>query len=465
MKEKVEIAAYRREKSEFVGEQYSSILSYFFPEFITNMLIYALPFWIDAAFIAALESTQAYATLGITNNFIHTLIKVAEAFSVGTVVLSGSYNGKAAFHEAGRALVDAFWITTAVGTVFSALLFWGAESIYQWYNVAPEISALGVPFLKVRAIGVFCMFMYFALVGFMRGIKNTKTPMWIFIFGSFVFVFFDYALIFGFYSIPALGLQGSAIATCVQYAVMLSVSLFYIIRHPEVRRYGINLLSPFKSFSNAFHLIRLTIPVLLDKVAMAFAYVWLGKMMASMGTLSIAAFCVVRDMERFAFIPAIAFAQVITFLVSNDVALTNFDAAKQNIRRIIILTSFMVASLLVFFSFYAATITKFFDKKGEISLLATQAFPLISLLVFFDLLQIILSGALRGSGNAYVVMIVRLVVFGLFFGPVSYFITSQIFENELAKFIALYGVFYLGNAVMTIIYMYWFSGEEWKKGR
>ena len=53
------------------GESYTSILSYFFPEFITNLLLYSMPFWIDAVFIGSLSSVDAYATLGVTNTFIH----------------------------------------------------------------------------------------------------------------------------------------------------------------------------------------------------------------------------------------------------------------------------------------------------------------------------------------------------------------------------------------------------------
>ena len=112
------------------GESYSAILRYFYPELITALLLYSMPFWLDAYFISHLQSTQAYATLGITNNLLHLVVKVAEAFAVSTIVLSGRFNGLGDYKHAGRTLRDAFWVTCIIGAVIASLLYFGAHSIY-----------------------------------------------------------------------------------------------------------------------------------------------------------------------------------------------------------------------------------------------------------------------------------------------------------------------------------------------
>src|SRR5205814_376061 len=134
-----------------------------------------------------------------------------------------------------------------------------------------------------------------------------------------LFVFFDYVLIFGKWGFPEMGLQGSALATIIQYGSMMTLALCYVLFNKKNLKYGIKLLSALTDISYVKHLLSISWPVVLDKAIMAWAYVWLGKMIATMGTGGIAAFCVVKDMERFSFLPAIAFVQVITFLVSNDV--------------------------------------------------------------------------------------------------------------------------------------------------
>ena len=444
------------------GESYGSILRFFVPEFITNLLLYSMPFWIDAAFIGALKSTSTYATLGITNNFIHLVIKVAEALSVGTVVLSGQFNGMGEYKNVGRTIRDSFWVTCIVGIGFASILYIGAPWIYAWYGVSEKVIHRGVPFLRLRAIGILCMFMYLAVVGFLRGIKNTKTPMKIFVFGAVLFIFFDYVLIFGKFGFPILGLQGSALATVIQYSSMFAVGIGYILLSPKNRKFGIQLFSGFKDVSCVKRLLLLSWPILLDKTAMAWSYIWLGKMIVPFGKYSIAAFCVVKDMERFVFLPAIAFAQVITILVSNDFGVQKWDSIKNNIKKVIFLSSLMVSFILVVFIFFREPIIYLFDKKGKFTDIAMYVFPMLSIFVLFDLLQLILSAALRGSGNARLVMFVRFIVCFGYFIPISFVISQMPIQDSTFKIVLIYGAFYLGNALMSIVYIKRFRGEKWK---
>src|SRR5690606_34937089 len=118
---------------------------------------------------------------------------------------------------------------------------------------------------------------------------------------------------------------------------------------------------------------------------------------------------------RFAFLPAIAFAQVITFLVSNDYGKKNWVAITNNIKKVTLVAFMLVFAILLVLVLYQETIVSFFDKKGDFTQLAARAFPILSVLVLFDLLQLVLAGALRGASDVRTVMFTRLiVVFGFF---------------------------------------------------
>lgn len=444
------------------GESYGRIIRYLTPEFITALLLTSLPFWLDAYFISHLKSTATYATLGVTGNLIHFLIKSAEAFSVGTVILSGQFNGRGDYKEAGNVLRNSFVTTCFLGLTFSLFLYFGADFIYRWYGVTAEMRAAGIPFLKLRSISVFFTFVYMAFVGFLRGIKNSKVPMFIFIMGACLFVAMDYILIFGKLGFTPCGLQGSAIASIVQYVSMFIVVMIYVSTTPRVRRYGINLLSGI-TWHYIVDLFYLSWPIILDKATMAFAYIWLSKLFCSMGTSATASYCVVKDMERFSILPAIAGAQVITFLVSNDCGVHNWLGVKTNIKKMILLTSVVTFTILFLFCLNPKPVIGLFDKKGDFIDFAATVFPIVSVLSFFDVLQIILAGALRGSGNVHLVMIVRVVITLCYFVPVSYFLAHMPFQDITLKFILVYGSFYVGNALMSLLYITKFRSEEWKK--
>lgn len=444
------------------GESYATILRYAIPEFITALLLYSLPYWLDSYFISFVDIAN-YATLGATSTLIHFITKVAEAVSVGGIIMAGQFNGQKRYKEVGRTLHDTFWVSVFVGAILTGLLYIGAPHIYVWYGVPQEMAALGVPYLRLRAVAIFLMFIYLAFVSFLRGIKNTKTPMKLFILGSVVFVLFDYLLILGQWGFPAMGLLGSAWASIIQYAVMTIAVLAYISLRAKNRKYGIQLLTTVVDRSYVKKLLLLSWPVLIDKATVAGAYMWLCKMLATMGTCSVATFTVIKDMERFALTPAVALAQVITFLVSNDYGVGNWSAIKANIKKVIFISSIMVLTILVVFSLWPTGIIHLFDKKGEFTDFAARAFPLVSILAYFDLLQLILSGALRGASNVVTVMLTRVAVCGGFFVPISYFLSQLPLQNPLLKFVLIYGSFYIGSALMSSVYVIRFRSEGWKK--
>lgn len=444
------------------GESFSTIIGYWVPEFITNVVLYSMPLLLDAWFISYLKSTTTYAALGTTNTFLHLIIKIAEAFSVGTVILIGVHNGAGEYEKAGKSLRDAFWTSLVLGFSLALFLFIFAKEIYIWHGLDRAIVELSVPFMRLRAISVALMFASFAFIGFLRGIKNTKTPMYIFILGMMAFIGTDYVLIFGKLGFGHYGLQGSAIASIVQYSVMLILSLLYILVHPANKRYAIDLFAFPQSLQEVERLIRISIPIIMDKAIMAIAYIWLCRMMATVGTCGVAAFCVVKDMERFALIPAIACAHVITFLVSNNIGAHQWSAVKINIKKVILIAAIAVGSLLFLFSMFPRYFIELFDKNGDFVCMASKAFPALSLLAFFDLLQLVLSGALRGAGAVRIVMFTRLAICFGFFIPISWFVIQLHIENELIRFMTIYGLFYLGNAFMSIVYLYQFRSNRWK---
>ena len=168
------------------GESYRRIFQLFVPEFVIAFLIYFLPLWIDAYFIGCLKSTATYGTLGMTTNLLHFIMKIAEGISVGTVILSGFYNGKQEFENVGSSLRDAFWIPVITGFSFAGSFFMRARHGFVAGMCRTTCWHGGFVLAVARYRRLF-MFISFAFIGFLRGIKNTRVPMQIYIAGVFTF--------------------------------------------------------------------------------------------------------------------------------------------------------------------------------------------------------------------------------------------------------------------------------------
>ena len=446
------------------AESYKQIiLKYFLPEYVTALVLYSALNFLDGTFIGQLKSVSSYGALTSTNTLLHWFIKMGEAFSIGTVIICGMHNGAKKFEDAGKALFDTFWVTTFCGAIFCSALFFGAPWIYQFLGTPADVTAKAIPFLRIRVVAIFFMYIYFAFVGFLRGIKNTRTPMNVFAIGAVIFVFFDYALIFGKFGFPALKLKGSALASLIQYSVMNLLVGAIVICNKEYKKYSISLIKHAVDLKNIKRFLFLSWPVMLDKSSIAIAYIWISKMVGPMGKVAVASYGVIKELERFGFLPAIAFAQIVTFLASNDFGAKEFDSIKPNIKRSIFLALIFVSIILFLFSLNPKFLIKLFDPKRAFTDFSAKVFPIISVFVVLDVVQLILSGALRGIGQIRTVMWTRLaVVFGYFI-PCSYLVSEYSGFTWQMKFLIIYVMFYIGSGFMSYIFISKFRSNSWKK--
>jgi Na+-driven multidrug efflux pump len=205
--------------------------------------------------------------------------------------------------------------------------------------------------------------------------------------------------------------------------------------------------------------------IAIDKTALAFAYIQLQKMIGGLGKYAIASFSVIKDLERLAMLPAIAFATVLTFLVSNSLGAQDPEAARANIKKTLIMAAIFVSTLLIIMCLMPATFVTIFDQKNKFTDLAAKVFPFISLLVVFDFIQLLLAASLRGARDVGYVMLVRAGTCYLFFWPIGWWIAGAPMwpldlllpplniTNETLKFILIYGFFYVNNGLMGLLFL------------
>jgi len=449
------------------------LLSYFIPELITMGILYIGLEIINFSFIACTDIALCNATLFITNSLLHFITKIAEGFSIGLVIICGQYNGAHEYKKAGQVLADAFWTTAILGAIVATTLYLGSHMIYGFFNVPQEIVELGVPYLQIQSIGVFFSFMYLAIVGFLRGIKNPKIPMTFFLIGAATYLFFDYVLIFGVWGFPQLGLTGSAIATVIQFGVMLTLALLYILYAPDIKKYSISLRS-FNPFSPAQlthlkSLMHVSWPVMIDKASLAICPIWLNKMMGITALLATDSkivydsLTILKTMERVGILPALALAQVITYLVSNDYKTRHFRIIKRNIKKVLYLASAMTMLFTLLFYLRPHFFLWILNKSASYNELIAFTLPIIAVLIIFDVIQVILAAALRGAADVKLVMISRLAVAGCVFVPLAYLITIMPIQSLLIKFALLYGSVHISLACMSLIYVVRFKSGIWKR--
>jgi Na+-driven multidrug efflux pump len=243
--------------------------------------------------------------------------------------------------------------------------------------------------------------------------------------------------------------------------IMILLCIITILTDPQYKKYFDIAFFRLFNREGALRIVTLSFPILIDKISLSAAYIWLNKMINPLGKYAIASFSAVKDLERLAFLPAIAFATVITFLVSNRVGAGDLAGARANIKKVLKLGGAMVFTALGIICLNPTFFASIFDTKNKFSGFVGSIFPIISILVVFDFVQLILCGALRGAGDVRAVMVIRFCVCFLFFVPVSYMISLLDIPNEVVKFTLIYGSFYLSTGLIGLLCIARLKQKQW----
>jgi putative MATE family efflux protein len=390
------------------GESYKNIILYWLPEIVSIFVLVTLPPTLDDWIVTRLGSISIYGACSMGNNFLHLLLKMAEFVPVAAIAIIGRHNGAKEYEKCGQDLGYAFWTAFIFGLTLFVLMFFGSIGIYHFLGVPEHMVGYGVPFLQIKSFGIFLTFTGLGLVGFMRAVKNTRVPMMINIASVGIFVFFDYALVLGAFGFPKLGLVGSAVAMVLQYMAINVFALVYILTNRDYKKYFSIVFLRFFSIKESLHILSLSWPVMVDKMSVAASYVWLSKMIASMGEQAIASYGIVKNLERFAFTPIVSTAVIITFLVSNRLGAGDPEGASANIKKTFILSLFSLIPAIIFVCVFSRYLVSCFDPKNLITDFASTIVPMITPLLILDFMQVYLAGALRGAGDFKVVIITRL---------------------------------------------------------
>jgi putative MATE family efflux protein len=444
------------------GDSYKSIISLWIPEIISSAILVALPLLIDAYVVASLKSVTKFGALGMATGVLVMLTKLTEALPVASIAFIGHFNGRGDFPKCGEYFYNTFWITFILGILQFIFILIGAGSIFIWLGVSEKMIKVGVPFLQLKSFAVLLTFSAMVMMGFMRAVKNTYIPMVLNIVGIGFFVFFDYTLVLGKFGFPCYKLLGSAFATLIQYGMINLLAIAYIISNQNYRKYFPSFTKHLFDMSKIYQIICMSLPIIVDKSTMSISYIWLSKMIASMGAVSIVTFNTCRSLTMGALIPVLAAAQIITFLVSNKLGEGDIDGAVANIKKVLKITLISFIPILIILSTNIRFLVNLFDPKNQFTDFAAITIPFVNLLVIFDVVQVVLAGALRGAGDVKTVMWTRVWVCALFFIPISWLFKTMVIQSDAVKFVLIFGSFFVSTAMIATVFIMRLKGNFWK---
>lgn len=399
-------------------EHYSALIKLGFPIIVGQLGVIFVSF--ADTFMVGQHGTEDLAAASFVNNMFNLAIIFATGFSYGlTPIVGRLFGAKGQKREIGSVLRSALLANGAIA--FLLMLLMGALYL-NIGNLGQPAELLGLmrPYYLVLLLTMPFVMLFNAFKQFSDGITDTRTPMWILLFGNLLNIVGNYMLIFGKWGAPELGLLGAGISTLLSRMVMLAVFMLLFFHGKRYREYARGFMQGKVTKGNMRELNRIGLPVALQMGMETASFSLATIMVGWIGTAALAAHQIMCTVGQLGFMMYYGMAAAVAVRVSNF----SGSGDKADIRRAanagfhLTLLLAVAASFAIYFM--RRSIGGIFTDDADVALLVAQlAVPFI-LYQFGDGLQCNFSNALRGIADVKPVMLYAFIAYFVISLPAGY---------------------------------------------
>jgi MATE family multidrug resistance protein len=431
---------------------------------ILSTATWSVQHFVDRMFLTwySPEAIAAAMPAGMLN-FSMTSIFMGTAGYLSTFV--AQYYGAKRYHRIGPALWQGVYVSLLGGLVIVCAIPF-AEPIFSLVGHSPLVQQNEVAYFQILCLGGGAYAASYALSGFFSGRGKTWPVLWVNVATTVVNLVLDYALIFGHWGFPDLGIRGAGIATVV--AGVFELLMFLALLGSGSNNDTFHTIKGWRLERDLFvRLLRYGFPSGVQFFLEMAGFTAFVLLVGRLGIASLAATNIAFNINTLAFMPMIGCGIAVSVLVGQYLGGEKPDYAQSVVYSgfhltLVYMISIAAAYVLVPDVFVAPFALRA-DPGGfsEIYGYSIVLLRFVAVYSIFDTMNIIFCSAIKGAGDTRYVMLIT-VILSVFVFVVPVYLAVVIFEFGLmvAWVFATAYIILLG-----FIFYFRFLGGKWKTMR
>ena len=406
-------------------EFYKSLLMLAVPMVLTNMLSMSVGL-VDNLMVGQLGET-AVAGVMVANQVQALLGALTIGISASLVILAAQYWGKRDIESVKAVAAVGIKLALLVGLIVCVLVLAAPAAVLSVFTNDAYVIAEGVRYIRILAFSYLFFCLTQTLMGTMRCVEVVRIGVVVSFSTLVVSVVLNYALIFGNWGFPALGIEGAAIATLtarIMEAVIMVVYVRFIdqrlrVRFKELIKTDTRLLLDF---------FRYGLPVMVGDISWALVGTSKVAILGRLGEAAMAANSITMILFSLITVAVWGMSGASAVIIGKTVGSGDYDLVKQYARTLqLIFAGLGIAagiSLLslrdVFISLYAFS--------GYTQVLARQFMTIMGISIIFTAYHApCFTGIIRAGGDTKFVFIVDAICGWLLVLPLA-FLAAFVFQ-------------------------------------
>ena len=265
---------------------------------------------VDTAMVGRLGDA-ALAAVGLGSFVLFTCQAMILGLSVGVQAIAARRKGEGRLGETAVPLNASLLLILVIGPLLTLALCALAPWFFPLLNPDPAVIQGAVPYFQIRMLAGPLMAMNYAFRGYWNGIGQSRLYMTTLLIMHASNVVLNYALIYGHFGAPALGVVGSGLATAL--SVLLGTAIYYAFGWRYALEGGFLRRRPQRQDYRS--LVRIAVPAGLQHVSQSAGLVALYWIIGRIGTAELAAANVLVNLMTVVILPGMGLAMAAATLV------------------------------------------------------------------------------------------------------------------------------------------------------
>lgn len=323
-------------------------------------------------------------------------------------VFIAHYIGAGRRKEVGSALWQGLWMAL-VGTILLAFACLLADPLFAWTAHPPAVIVEEVIYFQILTLGSAFFLLGAVVSGFFIGRGYTRPVLFANLAGATLNVPLDYALIFGEWGFPELGIAGAGIATVIGWAFCAVILGFGVFTRKNDQSYHVFRDWRFKT-SMFVRLLRFGGPSGANLFMEVVGFAWFTLEVGKLGETALAASNIALSVNTLVFTPMLGLNSAIASLVGQAMGRQRPDEAKTvTYSAMQLCLMYMLTLSFLFFMFAGQLVDIFRPSDPAVNFAPIRATGII--LIYYiaiyslvDACNIVFLGALKGAGDTLFIM-------------------------------------------------------------
>ena len=403
---------------------------------------------VDVVMVGRLpNSAVAIGATGLGQSLYHSVAIFGGGLLLGMDTFVSQAFGREDLMDARRTLVNGLFLACVLAPLLMlVVLSWPA--LMRYFGISTELVAPMTPFLRALNWGTLPLLVYFALRRYLQAVNVVQPIMFALISANLVNALGNWILIYGHFGFPAMGITGSGWSTCFS-RIYLVLVLAVTLSVAESKRKLPAWLGTRIDLHRVVALLKLGGPSAVQILLEIGAFAAATAVCARLGPIPLSGHEIALNCAALSFMVPLGISSAAAVRVGQAMGRGDPAAARHaGWSAMAIGVGFMAAAGIAFVTF-SRTIARWFSHDPAVVQVGANLLLVAAAFQLFDGMQIVATGALRGTGDTRTPMLANLVAYWLLGLPLGYFLCFNLGWGVVGVWTGLcIGLMLIGSALL-----------------